>query len=77
MGFVKCNIDVFFFSASNQVGIGMCLRNEFSHFLGARTRWFKMVIDVHMGGATGLYFAINWMKELNYHKVIFELNSKL
>lgn len=36
-GFVNSNIDASFFSASNQVGIGMCLRDENGQFLGAKT----------------------------------------
>lgn len=58
-GYLKCNVDAAFFKERNQVGIGMCLRDEFGHFLGAKTHWFHPILDVHMGEAAGLYFAIN------------------
>lgn len=64
MGFVKCNIDASFFANSNQVGIGMSLRDDVGNFIGAKTHWFKPIMDVHLGEAAGLYFAINWMKDL-------------
>lgn len=53
------------------------LRDEHGIFLGAKTCWFKPIVDVHMGESTGLCFALSWMKDLRYDKVIFELDSKL
>jgi hypothetical protein len=36
-GFVKCNVDASFSEYHNRVGIGMCLRDEFGMFVGAKT----------------------------------------
>jgi len=54
----------------------MCLRDEFSIFIGAKTIWLPPIMSVDMGEALGLLAAMEWVRELEFKKVIFCLNSK-
>jgi hypothetical protein len=57
-GFVKCNVDASFSKPLNKVGIGMCLRDEFGMYMGAKTMWFQPLMDVRIGEAVGWLSAI-------------------
>lgn len=41
MGMDKCNVDPSFSSQLNRVGIGLCLRDEFRLFMGAKTNGYN------------------------------------
>jgi len=58
------------------VGIGMCLRDKFGMFIGAKTIWLQPIMSVDIGEALGLLAAMEWLRELEFNKVIFCLDSK-
>ncbi|AET04041.1 hypothetical protein MTR_8g079540 [Medicago truncatula] len=74
--FVKCNVDASFSEHYNRVGIGMCLRDEFCMFVGAKMIWLQPIMLVDTGEALGLLAALEWARELEFKKIIFCLNSK-
>ncbi|XP_024628604.1 uncharacterized protein [Medicago truncatula] len=74
--FVKCNVDTSFSQNYNKVGIGICLRDEFGMFIGAKTIWLQPIMSVDIGEASGLLAAMEWVRELEFKKVIFCLDSK-
>ncbi|PNY12478.1 ribonuclease H, partial [Trifolium pratense] len=76
-GFFKCNVDGSFSEYHNRVGIGMCLRDEFGMFVGAKIIWLHQIMSVVIGEASGLLAATEWVKELEFEKVIFCMDSKV
>lgn len=55
LGFVKCKVDASFSLDTNQVGIGMCLRDEEGTFVGAKSFislvwliciWEKLLVSI-------------------------------
>ncbi|XP_045802565.1 uncharacterized protein LOC123896188 [Trifolium pratense] len=74
--FIKCNVDASFSEHHNKVGIGICLRDEFGMFMGARTLWYQPVTTVAIGEVLRLLAAIDWVKELTFENVIFCEDSK-
>lgn len=54
-GFVKCNIDAAFDTGGNNVGIGMCLRDDCRNFIAAKMQSFVLVLEVYKGEELGLY----------------------
>lgn len=45
-------------------------------FIRAKTIWFSPITDVIIGESMGLLLAINWVRELDYKDVVFELDAK-
>ncbi|XP_058756628.1 uncharacterized protein LOC131629844 [Vicia villosa] len=74
MGRFKCNIDVAF--SQNKVGLGACIRDDTGKFIVARTEWFTPCTDVVIGEALGLLKALNWVHNLGYDNMDFELDAK-
>jgi len=74
--FVKYNVDASFSEHYNRVGIGMCLRDEFGMFIGAKTIWLQPIMSVDIGEALRLQAAMEWVRELEFKKVICCLDSK-
>jgi len=74
--FVKCNVDASFSEHYSRVGIEMCLRDELGMFIGAKTIWLQPIMPVDIGEALGLLAAMEWVRELEFKKVIFCLDSK-
>ena len=66
-GRLKCNVDASFSMTENKFDIGMCIRNEEGRFIRAKTMWFSPVCSVDVGEALGLFYAIQWVRELNQH----------
>jgi hypothetical protein len=75
-GFVKCNVDASFSKPLNKVGIGMCLRDEFGMYMGAKTMWFQPLMDVRIGEVVGLLSVIERVQELEFKQVVFSLDAK-
>jgi hypothetical protein len=73
---VKCIIDTSFPSNSNKVDIDMCIRDEHGAFILAKTGWYTLRSNVHIGEALRLLSALNWVHELQSGSVDFELDSK-
>lgn len=63
-GRLKCNIDASFSTTFNEVGIGICVRDEEGQFVVARTEWMSPITEVDTGEALGLLAAIKWVHEL-------------
>lgn len=73
---MKCNIDASFSLVANRVGIGMCLRDGYGNFIKPKTLSYCPILDVPLGEALGLHFAIMWVRELGFKDAIFELDAK-
>ncbi|CAJ2649711.1 unnamed protein product [Trifolium pratense] len=76
-GRYKCNIDASFSSHSNQVGIGICIRDDEGRYVLAKSMWLSPICNVDIGEALGLFHAIKWVSELQLDAVDFALDSKL
>jgi len=61
----------------NMMGIGICLRDDTSEFVSAKTDCFFPLCDVDVGEAVGFHTALRWMKDLQYDNIGFALDSKL
>lgn len=63
-GRYKCNIDAFFSSSLNRVGLGMCIQNDAGEYVLARIDWFSPLCDVVIGEAVGLHTALKWASDI-------------
>jgi len=63
-------------STTIEWGIGTCLRDEFGMFIGAKIIWLQPIMSVDIEEALGLLAAIEWVRELEFKKIIFCLDSK-
>ena len=73
----KCNVDASFSQARNQVGIGVCIRDDEGLYVLAKTEWMSSLLDVDLGEALGLLSAMYWVRDLQPGIVDFELDSKI
>lgn len=73
---VKRNVDASFSLVENNVGVGMCLQDDYDQFICARTHWSSPITDVLLRETLGLYLAIFWVCEFGYKDVIFEMDAK-
>jgi hypothetical protein len=62
--------------AHNQVGIGVCIRDDEGRFVLPKTEWITPLLDVDLGEALGLLSAMYWVRDLQLGTVDFELDSK-
>ena len=60
----KCNVDASFSHAQNWVGISMCIRDDESCFVLAKTEWMTPLLNVDLGEALGLLSAMYWVHDL-------------
>lgn len=70
-------MDAAFFKNQNKTGIGLCIRDEYGHFIQARTSWMSPVMMVHEGETMGLLDALKWSLQLGLDRVIFELDANI
>ncbi|EEF51084.1 conserved hypothetical protein [Ricinus communis] len=54
----------------------MVVGDDSGHFITCAFRVMNGVFEVREGEAVGLREALSWVKNLGYHKVIFELSCK-
>ncbi|XVF78193.1 hypothetical protein PTKIN_Ptkin14bG0110300 [Pterospermum kingtungense] len=73
--FLKCNIDVAFFSGQNRVMFRMCIRDEYGSFAVARSSWTCTNMSVK-GEVTGLLHALEWVTPMGFDKVLSEMDCK-
>jgi ribonuclease HI len=73
---MKCNIDASFSESLNRTGIGMCIRDADGTFVLAKTLHFSPRCSVPLGEAMGLFYAIQWLRDLNIDHVNFALDSQ-
>lgn len=52
----------------------MVVRDSFSVFIAGRSCFMDGIFYVKEGEAMGLYHALNWIQEVGFQKVIFELD---
>ncbi|KAL8526378.1 hypothetical protein ACS0TY_015552 [Phlomoides rotata] len=71
-GFVKLNVDVYFFADSNQMGVRILLWGALGNFIMGRTLIFHGCVDVKVGEAMGFFEALSWANNLNLEKVVVE-----
>ncbi|KEH22549.1 hypothetical protein MTR_7g053400 [Medicago truncatula] len=56
--------------------VGMCIRDDTSALVLAKTEWFSPLCEVHIGEALGLLSALEWVHELNLGPMDFEMDAK-
>lgn len=76
-GRLKCNIDAGFSTSMNRTGIGICVRDDDGAFVLAKTLSFEVVHSVNVGEALGLYYAFEWLSDMQLDHVNFETDSKI
>jgi len=76
-GRFKCNINAAFYKTFKRTGIGVCLRDDHGTFVLAKVLQYDQVYSVVVGEALGLYHAIQWMHDMHFDNVDFELDSKI
>lgn len=57
----------------NTVGTGICLRDEYEMFMGAKTLKLQPILNVNETEASDLLASIKWMRELEFKQTIFTL----
>jgi ribonuclease HI len=76
-GRYKCNVDAAFSSTFNRTGIGICLCDEEGTFVLAKMVSFPCLHQVEVGEAMGLFEALQWLSDMSFDNVDFELDSKV
>jgi ribonuclease HI len=74
---LKCNIDAAIFTHENKVSMGTCLRDESGGFIDVFSCHDKGMYTAAEAEAWGLRKRIEWIAQLGYNKVIFEMNRKM
>jgi len=73
----KCNIDAAFSDHFQRTGIGICVRDDSGTFVLAKVHQFNNIYPIAIGEALGLYHALQWMKDMQFDHVDFEVDSKI
>jgi len=73
----KCNIDATFSSHSNRTCIGYCFRDSDGTFVLAKTVTYPCIVPVDVGEVLGLHAAVQWLSDMQFNSVDFEMDSKL
>lgn len=55
----------------------MCLRDDHGTFVLTKVLQYDQVYPVAVGEALGLYHSIQWMQDIHFDNVDFELDSKI
>jgi hypothetical protein len=76
-GRFKCNIDAAFSKQFQRTGIGICLRDDSGTFVLARLLYFNSIYPVAVGESLGLFHALQWMHDMKFDNIDFELDSKI
>jgi len=76
-GRFKCNVDAGFSTSKNRTGIGICVRDDDSAYVLAKTVSFDVVRPVRVGEALGLYNALGWLSVMQFDGVDFATDSKI
>ena len=75
-GRFKYSIDASFSKLPIKVGIRVCIRDDTSTFVLAKTEWFTTVCELHVSEALGLLSALEWVHHLHLGPIDFELDAK-
>jgi len=73
----KCNVDAAFSERFQRTGLGICIRDESGTFVLAKVLQFGQIYSVPIGEAFGLYHAIQWLQDMRFDNINFELDSKI
>jgi len=76
-GRYKCNIDAAFSSSLNRTGIGICVHDSDGTFVLAKVVSLPCLVSVDVGEAFGLHSALQWLSDMQFDNVDFEMDSKL
>ena len=76
-GRFKCNVDAPFSDQFQRTGIGICVRDKSGTFVLAKVQQFGHIYPVAIGEALGLYHALQWMTDMQFDNIDFELDSKI
>lgn len=77
IGRFKCNVVTAFSEQFQRTGIGICLRDDSGTFVLAKVMHFDYLYPADVGEALGLFHAIQWMQDMQFNNVEFELDSKV
>jgi len=77
LGRYKCNIDAAFSSQLNRTGLGICIQDYDGTFVLARIVSYPFLVLVDVGEAMGLHSTLQWVGDMQFDSVDFELDSKL
>jgi hypothetical protein len=75
-GKFKCSIDASFSKLSIRVGIRVCIGDDTSTFVLAKTEWFTPICELHVGEALGLLSVLEWVHHLHLGPIDFEFDVK-
>ena len=73
--YLKCNVDLVFFTDLKMVGYGMCIRDETSRDVMGRTRTLHGTMAVREGEVLGLLDSLRWVRSIGYQHAIFEVDA--
>jgi len=76
-GMYKCNIDAYFSTSLNRVGLGTCLRDDAGDFVLIKTDWFAPLCDTYVGEVVELDTTLEWVSDLQFDNVDFALLKEL
>jgi len=76
-GRLKCNVDAAFSTNLHRTGIGVCIRDEEGAYVLAKMLSFPCVHQVAVGEAMGLFEALQWLSDMSFDNINFELDSKI
>jgi len=66
-----------FLSSAKQIFLGMCICDDESRFLLAKSEWLSLLLDVNLAEALTLLPSLQWVHDLQLANVDFELDSKV
>jgi len=72
----SCNIDFSFSTPLNNVGIGLCLKDDEGCYVLAKTAWFSPLCMVETEKVVGPHTTLGWMADLQFDNVGFVIDSK-
>jgi hypothetical protein len=76
-GRLKCNVDAAFSTNFHRMGIGVCIRDVEGAFVLAKMISFPCIYQVSVGEAMGLFEALQWLSDMSFDNIDFELDSRI
>jgi len=77
LGRLKCNLDATFSTNLHHTGTGVCIRDEEGAYVLAKMLSFPCVHQVAVGEAMRLFEALQWLSDMSFDNIDFELDSKI
>ncbi|XVF77572.1 hypothetical protein PTKIN_Ptkin14bG0055900 [Pterospermum kingtungense] len=76
-GFLKCNVDAGLDGDSNCAGMVLVIRNADGEVVASRMLVCRGVPSVKEAEVFGVLQALNWIRELQFHSVLIEIDAKV